>query len=81
MAAKRVRKPKAPVRVYLEFRTPRGWHDMKVRAVEYPEHYGVNHGDEGWELPQKQERFFEMLRLLGGKIVNKDDPPTDPDNW
>lgn len=49
---------------------------MKVKAVEWPEHYGVNLGpDIGWQLPENQERFLQMLPLLGGRIL-----PLKPSN-
>lgn len=73
MAAKRAskpRKPKGPVIVDLEFETPRGFHEMKVKATEWPEHYGINLGpNKGWQLPKDQTRFLQMLPLLGGKIL------------
>jgi len=73
MRKKRIAKPKKPpepVIVDLEFATAKGFHEMKVRAIEYPEHYGINLGPErGWQLPENQERFLPMLALLGGRIL------------
>lgn len=73
MATKRTAKPikpKGPVIVDLEFETPKGFHDMKVKAVEWPEHYGIFLGPgKGWQLPAKQDRFLQMLPLLGGRIL------------
>jgi hypothetical protein len=73
VATKRSAKPNKltePVIVDLEFETPRGFHEMKVKANEWPEHYGINLGPtKGWQLPANQERFLQMLPLLGGKIL------------
>lgn len=69
MATKRTRKPKGPTVVGLEFETARDFRQLKVWAVELPERYGVNLGEKGWQLPEKQDRFFEVLALLHGKII------------
>ena len=61
---------KGPVIVDLEFDPPRGFHEMKVKAINYPQHYGVFLGPgKGWQLPADQTRFLQMLPLLGGKIL------------
>jgi hypothetical protein len=66
----RAKKPKEPVIVNLEFETPWGFREMKSKAREWPEHYGILLGPEkGWQLPANQERFLQMLPLLGGRIL------------
>lgn len=69
-ATKKPRKPKGPVIVDLEFAKPSGFHEMKLKAVNYPDAYGVFLGPgKGWQLPKDQTRFLQMLPLLGGRIL------------
>jgi hypothetical protein len=76
MATKRARKPKGPTIVDLEFATPAEFRQFKVWAVQLPERYGINLGEKGWQLPEKQDRFLEVLALLHGKIL-----PYQGPNW
>jgi hypothetical protein len=69
MAAKRIRKPKKPIVVDLEFKTPADFRMMKRWAAELPERYGINLGEKGWQLPADQSRFLEAMAVLKGKII------------
>jgi hypothetical protein len=69
MATKRARKPKGPVIVDIEFQTAADFRQMKVWASQLPERYGINLGNDGWQLPEDQTRFLEALALLKGKIL------------
>jgi len=69
MATKRARKPKGPTIVDIEFETASDFRQMKVWASQLPERYGINLGNDGWQLPKDQTRFLEALALLKGKIL------------